>query len=346
MASLPSGIIMDRRYLDHDPGPGHPESPRRLEVIYDMLEKEPRGNIQMVEPREAFPEELGWNHTASYIERIRKTSGRPPFRLDPDTSTSAGSWLAATLAAGGLFSLLEAIFAGSVGNGFALVRPPGHHAERDHAMGFCLFNNVALGAYLALNRLGCSRVMIIDWDLHHGNGTQHSFYHDPRVLYCSTHQYPYYPGSGGMEETGASKGEGFTVNVPLGPGAGDMDFAAVFSQVFIPIGAAFKPDVIIVSAGFDIFRGDPLGSMMVSDRGFGLLAALLKGLAEKTCGGKIAFCLEGGYDLKGLAGGVASVLDALRGQGELDPSIVGSSSPAVAQRIEEVRAVHARYWPI
>ncbi len=344
-----TGVVRDERYLEHDPGPSHVESPLRLRAIYDRIDAtELAEELHLIEPREAAKEELAWNHTISYIERIEATSGKQVSYLDPDTSTSPNSYLAAILAVGGLFNAIDAVMGGKIENGFALVRPPGHHAERDHAMGFCLFNNVALGAHYLVREHGVEKVLVMDWDLHHGNGTQHSFYSDPKVLYISTHQFPYYPGTGSVDEVGEGPGEGFTLNIPLGAGMEDSDYAAVFNRVIAPVGAAFDPDFILVSAGFDTYVGDPLGGMKVTERGFAYQARVLIDLAKEVCGGRILFCLEGGYSLKGLADGVSAVLYECLGKGILDGETLGflqgvRKGPAVIDRVLEVQR---NYWNV
>lgn len=304
-----TGVVASSVYLNHIHDCGHIESPRRLEAIYERLARsDAKGLYIPLKPRSATLEELAWNHTQRYIESIRYTSQRELTQLDPDTLASSGSWEAACYAAGGVFAALDAIAEGRVSNALVLVRPPGHHAERDHAMGFCLFNNVALGAYYARNRLNWPKIAIVDWDLHHGNGTQHSFYDKNWVLYCSTHQYPHYPGTGASSETGEGEGKGFTLNVPMSAGAGDAEYIRVFEEILSPAISAFGPDVILVSAGFDIHYSDPLGGMRVTEQGFAALARILLNLAGELCKGRIVFCLEGGYNLQALADGVFAVL--------------------------------------
>ncbi len=344
-----TGVVRDQRYLEHDPGPSHVESPQRLQAIYDRIDATSLAEeVVRIEPREASKEELAWNHTMNYIERIEATAGKPVSYLDPDTSTSPGSYLAAILAVGGLFNGIDSVMEGRIQNGFALVRPPGHHAERDHAMGFCLFNNVALGAHYLMKEHGLEKVLIMDWDLHHGNGTQHSFYSDPHVLYISTHQFPYYPGTGSVDQIGEGKGQGFTVNIPLGAGMEDADYAAVFNRVIAPVGSAFAPDFILVSAGFDTYMADPLGGMKLTEKGFAYQAHVLIELAKKVCKGRILFCLEGGYSLKGLADGVAAVLYECLGKSILDGNTLAflkgaEDGPTV---IDTVLDIHKRYWAI
>ena len=348
MQEMPAVVIRDEIFLEHDPGFGHPESPQRLRAIYKRIEKpDVKGLYQVLKPRMASKEELCWNHSASYVERIARTAGVSHYQLDPDTATSERSWEAACHAVGGVFEALDSIFSEKSAGGFALIRPPGHHAERDHAMGFCLFNNVALGAHYCLKRLGCKRVMIVDWDLHHGNGTQHSFYEDDSVLYFSTHQYPYYPGTGAVTECGKGRGEGFTVNCPMSAGAGDEEFAAVYNRLLTPIARQFSPDAILCSAGFDIYRDDPLGGMRVSIAGFSFLASRLLELSNELCPGRLLYCLEGGYDLTGLSEGVAAVLRVIgRNEQESEKDIVENlkNSDVSTKGLEDALDVQRRYW--
>ena len=217
----PTGIVRDSVYLQHDMGSHHPECPQRLEVLYDMIDESGTDlNLLDIPIKYASAEEIAIIHDPRYVNIIAQTAGRQSTFLDPDTSACAHSWDAAARAVGGIFNLLDAVMDAKVRNGFALVRPPGHHAERRRAMGFCFFNNVALAAAYALNHHGMEHVAIIDWDVHHGNGTQNSFYEEPRVLFVSMHQFPHYPGSGGIREVGHGPGEGYTVNVPLNSGGG------------------------------------------------------------------------------------------------------------------------------
>jgi len=311
-----TAVFRDTLFLEHDPGFDHPESPERLKGVYKILEAK-AGQNSFLEPKfqPASHEVIGLNHSATLIERVAKTAGKVFDLLDPDTKTSPASYAAACLAAGALIKGVDLMMAGEIDNGFGLVRPPGHHAERDRSMGFCLFNNVAIAARYATEVLGLERVMIIDWDLHHGNGTQHSFYESDKVLYLSTHQYPYYPGTGSLLETGQGKGEGFTVNVPLPGYQGDVDYATIFDDLVIPVGREYEPQLILVSAGFDIYRGDPLGAMEVTAQGFAYMTRTLVRLAEEVCQGRLLVTLEGGYHLDGQRDGILAVLGELRGQG-------------------------------
>jgi len=345
-----TGIVQDPIYLEHVMDPGHPECPERLKVIYEMLEEE-KGSLPLIQvkPRPATRDELETTHTSAYIDRIASTSGKHHSRLDPDTSTSAKSYEAALLAAGGFCELTKAVWEGQLDNGFALVRPPGHHAERDRAMGFCLFNNVAIGAHYAIKNFSLERVLIVDWDVHHGNGTQHEFYADPRVLYFSSHRYGFfYPGTGGATEVGSGKGEGFTVNVPLSSGSGDSEYVTTFEKILKPIALEYRPQLILVSAGFDIHRDDPLGGMEVTEKGFAGMTRILMEIAEATAQGKLVFTLEGGYDLEGEKRSVRAVLRELARASSLDEEEFMEKEKTKNQQIERMilkfREIQGRYW--
>jgi len=309
-----TAVFKDDLFLMHDPGPNHPERIDRLRVIYDFIEKpENREKFIFPEFESADIEHIEKNHRPDLVQRVSATAGRRYDYLDQDTATSAHSYDAAMKAAGSVVKGVDLLMEGSVDNGFALVRPPGHHAEQGRSMGFCLFNNVAVAAWHAQSRHNLERVMIVDWDLHHGNGTQFSFYDTDQVLYLSTHQYPYYPGTGALQETGTDRGEGYTVNVPLPGGFGDDEYAAIFNDIIIPVGQAYEPELILVSAGFDIYHGDPLGSMSVGPAGFAYMTRSLLNLAQEVCGGRLLVTLEGGYNLKGQRDGALAVLSELVG---------------------------------
>jgi acetoin utilization deacetylase AcuC-like enzyme len=308
-----AGLVYDPRYLEHDMGSGHPESPNRLRAIMQQLEQS--GTIKQltrIEPRRAEDEWLTTIHSAKYVASLAEhapLSGR--VSLDPDTAMSPGSLNAAYLATGGALAAVDAIMAKQVEHVFCAVRPPGHHAEANRAMGFCLFNNVAIAARYAQRRHGFQRVLIVDWDVHHGNGTQHSFEDDPSVLFFSTHQFPHYPGTGRESERGRGAGEGFTINVPMEAGEGDDEYRAVFQKVLVPAADAFKPDFVIVSAGFDAHKNDPLASMGLTEAGYAELTGIVAGIAKRHAGGRILSSLEGGYNLTALASSVDSHITAL-----------------------------------
>jgi len=347
----PTGIVRDPVYLKHDMGAYHPENPRRLQAIYQMIDEVGSTlNLKDIAPRIATREEIAANHDPGYVDDIASTAGKGPTALDPDTSTCADSWDAAIRAVGGVLNLVDAVIKGEIGNGFALVRPPGHHAEKRRAMGFCLFNNVALAARHAINEHGMERVAIVDWDLHHGNGTQNSFYDDPRVLFVSTHQYPHYPGTGGVTEVGSGPGKGFTVNVPMPAGAADADYLSVFHTVVCPVLESFNPELILVSAGFDAHESDPLGSISVTEDGYGQMIRILMHQADELCSGRLILTLEGGYDLGALQYSVRRILSDLSlydPKNETKPEAPSPENltPQVSARMADILAVHQEYWP-
>ncbi len=345
-----TGIVKDERYLDHVMDPGHPESPERLRVIYEMLEEpEMKGFLELVPPRFATREELELVHTPAYIDQVAKTAGKPYYRLDMDTSTCAKSYETALLAVGGFLELIRAVMEGKLNNGFALVRPPGHHAERDRAMGFCLFNNVAIGALYAIQQFSLERILIVDWDVHHGNGTQNSFYEDPRVLYISTHRYGFfYPGTGAANEVGKGKGLGFTVNIPLSMRAGDAEFGNIFEKLVKPIGLEYQPQLVLISAGFDTHYDDPLGGMDVTEKGFARMTQILMEIAEATALGRMVIILEGGYDVYGQGRSIKAVLKELAQVSPLDKKELLKQEEAQYSRIGglilQVKEIQKRYW--
>jgi len=247
------------------------------------------------------------------VQRVERVALAGGGWLDPDTVVSPGSYKAALYAAGANLVAVEAILAGQATAAFCLVRPPGHHACPERAMGFCLFNNIAVAARYAQDKHGLERILIADFDAHHGNGTQEAFYEDDRVLYFSTHQYPLYPGTGDWDETGAGPGRGFTVNVPLPPGTGDDGCLRAYEEILLPIARRYRPQLILVSAGYDAHWADPLTSMNLSITGYGRLAALLKSLADEVCSGRLVFTLEGGYHLDVLSYGILATLRSLAG---------------------------------
>lgn len=320
---MSTAIFRDNLYLLHNPGFDHVERQERLKVVYDQLDN-PDIARQFIFPKAkpASFEILNLNHSKAHIERIAQTSGRTFDALDQDTITSPKSYDAACLAAGAVVEGTRMVVAGEVDNCFALVRPPGHHAEYDQALGFCLFNNIAIAARYALEKLGLKRVMIIDWDLHHGNGTQHSFADTDEVLYFSTHQFPYYPGTGALAETGQGKGEGYTVNVPLGAGLCDEHYARIFNEILAPIVRQYKPELILVSAGYDTALNDPLGGMNITKDGFAYMTKKVLELADEVCNGRLLLTLEGGYDLQSLVNGVLVGLVELLGRSTIKDDVL------------------------
>jgi len=292
----------------------HPERAERLQTIEEVCRSDDLAPALLrLEPRSATVEELARVHDRDYIFQVEEACKGGIRALDPDTMVSSASYEEACRAAGGGLTLLDAMMAGRVQNGFSAVRPPGHHAERNRAMGFCLFNNIAVAARYAQEKHGLKNILIVDWDVHHGNGTQNTFYADPTVFYFSIHQYPHYPGSGAADQRGEGKGEGKTLNVPLPVGSGDAAYREALESRLIPALEGFPPDLILISAGFDAHREDPLAGMNVTHEGFGKMTEILVGLASEYCGGRLLSFLEGGYSLSGLKGAVRMHLRALVG---------------------------------
>ncbi|NPU85372.1 MAG: histone deacetylase [Syntrophaceae bacterium] len=346
-----TGVVRDNRYLRHGAGEFHPENYRRLEVIHAILDTpDMAGKLFPIPPRHATRDEILRLHSEAYFRKIASTAGEPCTPLDPDTEACADSFDTALLAVGGLLNAIDAVLDGSLDNAFAFVRPPGHHAERHASGGFCLFNNIALGAAHALAVRGLKRILIVDWDLHHGNGTQDLFYGDPRVLYFSTHQFPAYPGSGAVDEIGQGEAKGYTINIPLAAGSGNAHYVKVFRQILQPVARMFRPELILVSAGFDTYDGDPLGDMRVTPDGFACLTRLLMNLADELCGGKIVLVLEGGYDLRGLARSVRAVLKELTDDTHVtDDELDRLETDAVMWRSSVLSRVMERlapFWPV
>jgi len=342
-----TAIFRSPLFLEHMKNFNHVESAHRLLVLYEVLDQ-PAVAKQFVFPafEPATGPTLELNHSPAYVRRVAATAGKPQVSLDPDTETSPLSYEAACLAAGAAVTAARMLVAGEIKNAFCLVRPPGHHAEDDHAMGFCLFNNVAIAARYAINQLKLKRVLIVDWDLHHGNGTQHSFYDTDQVLYFSTHQSPHYPGTGAAYEVGRGKGEGFTINVPLPAGLDNQAYASVFNSLLAPIARQYKPELIILSAGYDIHRDDPLGGMLVTGPGFSYMTKVLLDLAAELCDHRFMACLEGGYSLNGLQEGVFATLAEMRGQSLLDDKAVMEFTAAAypIMSMDETRNIAKKFW--
>jgi acetoin utilization deacetylase AcuC-like enzyme len=306
------GFLIDDRFQLHDPGSLHPESPSRLAHIQRALDESGIAERwQRIEARPATVEQLGWVHSRNHIENVRLASQSASRYLDADTPVCAASYDAALLAAGSVPACVDATLDGTIDRSFAFVRPPGHHAERDRAMGFCLFNNIAVGAAYLKSAHKLERIAIVDIDIHHGNGTQACFYSDPRVLYISTHQFPFYPGTGQFGEIGLLEGWGYNINFPLPAGAGDGVFVPVYRQIVPAILDQYRPQFILVSAGFDALAGDPIGGLTVSVAGYASAAASLCKAADRNCDGRICFLLEGGYSPAGLQACTKAVLAVL-----------------------------------
>ena len=340
-------VVTSDRFVDHVTPPGHPERPERAETMQAVAAQWQALGGRVLPPRPATRDELARVHDARYLDRIAATAGRA-MALDPDTVTSPDSHEVACLAAGAALTAVDWVMepaAPGPRTAYAFVRPPGHHAERDRAMGFCLYNNVAVAAAHALAR-GAARVAIVDYDVHHGNGTQAIFYEDPRVLYVSTHQWPYYPGTGAAEETGAGRGAGFTLNVPLEAGATDADYDLVFATAVIPVLRRFEPEILLISAGFDAHERDPLAGMRMSTGGYARLTASLRQVADACCGGRLVLVTEGGYDLQALGECLEAtlrVVAAPAGGGE--PGMAGRApAPRAEAALAAVRAAQRPFW--
>ncbi|RJO63325.1 MAG: histone deacetylase [Dehalococcoidia bacterium] len=331
------GLVYAPVYLGHDTGE-HPENRQRLEaIILRLKESGLWEKLTHIAPRQATLDELLHVHSEKHIRFVRELAASGGGQIDADTLVSRHSFKAALYAAGGVASAVDAVMGGEVGSAFALVRPPGHHATYEQVMGFCLFNNVAVAAAHALDRYGLERVLILDFDVHHGNGTQDIFRDEPRVCYVSTHQSPLYPGSGDVDERGA----GNMFNIPLPSGCGDDQYERVYDEIVLPLGRRFRPQLILVSAGFDAHWADELASMCLSTSGYAQITRRIKALAHECCGGKVVFSLEGGYNLEALAGSVKAVFDVLMGNenidDELGPCRSGEKSPDVKPSIARLR---------
>jgi acetoin utilization deacetylase AcuC-like enzyme len=341
--AMATGYVYHSIYLQHDTGQ-HVEVAARLEAIISYLEKTGlKSKLTPIEPRPATVDEIALVHQKSYIKEIEEKAAKGGDWLDPDTVMSADSYQAALYAAGGLIRATEAVMGGEVANAFALVRPPGHHATAGQAMGFCLFNNIAIAARYALGKYKLERILIIDFDVHHGNGTQGTFYDSPQVMYISTHEYPFYPGTGDINETGSGEGRGTNLNIPLPAGCGDSEYLEVFEQVIAPAARRFNPQLILVSVGYDGHWADPLAMMQLSVDGFAKMTGIIKGLADELCNGRLVLTLEGGYNLEALAGSVKATFDVLLGNASDDISGAPprrSEPPDIESLIGEIKKIH------
>jgi acetoin utilization deacetylase AcuC-like enzyme len=340
------GVVEDPRFGEHRGPRGHPERPERLVAVHEAIAERAHA-LERLTPRPAEDDELLLAHGPAHLARVRAAVEHAPAQLDPDTYVSSESLAVARLAAGAAADLACAVASGRLHAGFAAVRPPGHHAEPDRPMGFCLFNNVAIAARSLQRSLQLERILIVDWDVHHGNGTQALFEEDPSVLFFSTHQFPYYPGTGAARELGRGRGEGETVNVPLPAACGDLEYVGAFQRLLVPVALRYRPQMILVSAGFDAHRADPLASMEVTEAGFRAMAGIVRRLADDLCGGRMACVLEGGYAADSLREGTGALLDAL-----LAPEAPPLPAPVepipggnLWRAVEQVVAVHGRRNP-
>ncbi len=340
------GVVEDRRCDAHRGPASHPERPERLAAVGRAIETR-RERLTGIPARPADDAEILAVHPREHLELLEETARRGPARLDPDTYVSTASFEVARLAAGAAVDAARGVARGNVRAAFAAMRPPGHHAEAARAMGFCLLNNVAIAARALKREDGVERILLLDWDVHHGNGTQHLFEEDPDVLYVSTHQYPFYPGTGAAEEAGRGRGEGTTVNIPLPAGCGDAEYVGVMRRILVPVAMRFRPELLLVSCGFDAHRDDPLASMEVTANGFLAMARLARALADELCGGRLALVLEGGYAASGLTAGTGAVLDALLETNPPSPGPAPEPEPgsALAAVVRRVEAVHGARNP-
>ncbi len=299
--SLPTGLIYHPDYLKHDSGENHPESAKRLYSLMGHLEKKTLwSKLKNVPPYGAPVEWLEKVHDPGYIKMVENVCENGGGMLDPDTRVGRESYRVALLAAGGVMAAVDGVMSRKIHNAFCAVRPPGHHAEKDKAMGFCIFNNVAIGARYVQNKYGLKKVLIVDWDVHHGNGTQNIFLADPSVYYFSIHQFPHYPGSGSEVEVGESQGEGYTFNMPMCAGSGDLEYIEAFENIFYPLASKFSPDFIFISAGFDAHEQDPLATINLSEKGYGRMTEVITKLASEHSQGRLVSVLEGGYNIRSL----------------------------------------------
>lgn len=343
---MATGVVFSEELKKHDTGKGHPESAARVDAVARAIGSPSlSGKLESLPIRPAEREEVLLVHWDRLYEEVLESATCDKTFLDADTVASRATSSVAHLAAGAAIVAVEAVLEGKVPNAFAFSRPPGHHAKPDKAMGFCVFNNVAIAAKYAQQRFQLKRVLVIDFDVHHGNGTQKAFYTSPEVLYISTHQSPHYPGTGGVGEVGKDEGEGFTLNVPMPPGMGDSDYVDVFRNIVVPVGQEFAPELVLVSAGFDAHRDDPLGGMNVTEGGFAAIAEEIARLSRSTCAGRTVFVLEGGYDLSALEKSIVAVLRVL--SGERASSINDASAEAgsaSSELIRGIREAHRGYW--
>jgi acetoin utilization deacetylase AcuC-like enzyme len=342
---MKTGIVYHEKYLQYNLGLGHPESPERLKKIMEVLKKI-MDKLESLRPSQASEEDLLRVHTKGYIEKIKKMS-QVGGALTLDTPVPSEVYEIAKLSAGGAILAGKSVCEKKVDNAFALIRPPGHHAGKDFGGGFCFFNNIAIMIEYLRAKHGLKKFAILDWDVHHGNGTQEIFYTDPSVLYFSTHQSPLYPGTGMIDDIGEGKGKGYNVNVPLNPGTSGASFLYILKELFIPLTQEFKPDIICVSAGYDAYFNDPLASLNFTIKTYADATKLVKNIVEKVCDGRVVIALEGGYNLEALSHGVLATISILSGLNEVKEPYQSSEQKVgedVKQRVSDINKKLSDYW--
>ncbi len=337
------GFLYDPMFLEHDTG-AHPENGNRMLATMALLEDcGLLAQLTRIDARDATPAELALVHDPAFVAAVERAAREGGGWVDPDTLITLRSYDVAARVVGGTLAALDAVVAGSVESAFCLVRPPGHHATPRQAMGFCLFNHAAVVARYANTKHGLERVAIVDFDVHHGNGTQDAFYEDPAVLYVSTHEYPFYPGTGAAREIGAGDGRGYNINIPMPHGCGDDAYRRAFGEVVLPALRRYRPELILVSAGYDAHFADEIAGEQLSVDGYGALTSMLKQAAEELCGGRLLFALEGGYHLVALPWSIRRTIEVLRGDAPT-PDPIGTPATDTPREFDamltEVKALH------
>lgn len=341
---MKTGIVFSKRFALHQMGEEHIESPLRIIALHELLEKRLKPGFSIIEPRPATPEEIEMVHLKEYVEFLKETAGKDEyFPFDPDTIAGPHTFEAACLAAGAGLTAADLILEGNLDNAFALVRPPGHHAEAHRPMGFCFFNNIAITAEYLRRRKGIRKILVVDWDLHHGNGTQKAFYATPEILYISLHQSPLFPGTGSAAEVGEKEGLGYNLNLPLRAGKTDQDYLYIFKKVILPVAESYRPEFVLVSAGFDIMKWDPLGRMELTAEGCGDISQVLTEFAGRWASGRQIVFLEGGYNLKELKEGVEEVCLRLSGAKCRQLPYI-PCPPSLAEEIRPYLKIFRNYW--
>jgi len=337
------GLYDDPLFREHDAGAGHPERPERLDAVRrGLAEAGLEARLRLLSPRPVTVDELVRVHSPQHVAIVAATAGRT-MRFDPDTRASPRSYEAALLAVGAVVDAVDRVLDSDLDRAFCAVRPPGHHAEADRALGFCLFNNVAVAAAHALAR-GLERVLVIDPDVHHGNGTQAIFEDDPRVLYMSSHEFPFYPGTGSLAQVGKGRGRGFSVNLPMPAACGDAEYVRVYREIVEPVGIAFDPQLVLISQGFDPHHDDPLAGMNVTAAGFASVMGSCLRTAQGAAQGRAVIALEGGYELDGIAKSSAAIVRVLLGEAPAEMPREGSE--AADELVSIYRERYAPFWPV